>query len=292
MFSYRRAHQEALFPGHFSLALPLSVAELYDDVRVRLTAPQSMLLRVFSRDVDGGEIAHAPGRREWLWTFRNASRVKPGDSALSWPDAGPVILASTFGDYQALGTAYEVRARQKAATSETALVLADELTRGAYTPRAQVKALYDWVSKNIRFAGSCGSAGSVVPHDVDHILTSRMGDCKDHAALMQALMNAKNIPSTLALVRIGASSSLPELPVAAAVNHVMNYVPSLDLFVDASAKNIPFGALPLSTSNKPVVLTGAPYGIRWTPSIDDRTNLGSDQEETPGFLRQLARWRD
>ena len=59
---------------------------------------------------------------------------------------------------------------------------------------------------------------------------------------------------------------------AAAVNHVMNYVPSLDLFVDATSKNIPFGALPHSTSNKPVILTGAPYGIRKTPSIDDRTN--------------------
>ena len=99
-----------------------------------------------------------------------------------------------------------------------------------------------------------------------------MGDCKDHAVLMQALMDAKDIPSTLALVRIGGSSTLPELPVAAAVNHVMNYVPSLDLFVDATSKNTPFGALPRSTSNKPVVLTGPPYGIRKTPSIDDRTN--------------------
>jgi hypothetical protein len=272
VFSYRRAHKEALFPGHFSLALPLSRDELYDDVRVRLTAPQSMTLRVFSRNADGGEIAHAPGQREWLWTFRNAIRAKPEDSALSWPDTGPVILASTFGDYQALGTAYEVRARPKAAVSETVRALADELTKDTYTPRAQVKAFYDWVSKNIRFAGSCVSAGSVVPQDADLILSGRMGDCKDHAALMQALMNAKNISSTLALVRIGTSSTLPDLPVAAAVNHVMNYVPSLDLFVDASAKNVPFGALAPSTSNKPVVLTGAPYGIRRTPSIDDRTN--------------------
>jgi hypothetical protein len=60
--------------------------------------------------------------------------------------------------------------------------------------------------------------------------------------------------------------------VAAAVNHVMNYIPSLDLFVDATSKNVPFGALPHSTSNKPVILTGAPYGTRKTPSIDDRAN--------------------
>ena len=81
VFSYRRPQKEALFPGHFSLALPLSRDELYDDVRIRLSAPESMVLRVFSRDVDGGEIERAHGRREWLWTFRNAKRAKPDDSA-------------------------------------------------------------------------------------------------------------------------------------------------------------------------------------------------------------------
>jgi transglutaminase-like putative cysteine protease len=272
VFSYRRVQQEALFPGHFSLALPLSRDELYDDVRIRLSAPESMVLYVFSRDVGGEEIEHARGRREWLWSFRNAKRAKPDHSELSWSDTGPVILVSTFGDYQALGTAYELRARPKAAVTERVRALAAELTSGTDTPRTQVNALYDWVSKNIRYAGNCLGASSVVPHDVDRILTSKMGDCKDHAALLQALMDAKDIPSTLALVRIGGSSRLPVLPVAAAVNHVMNYVPSLDLFVDATSKNTPFGTQPRSTSNRPVVLTGPPYGIRKTPSIDDRTN--------------------
>jgi transglutaminase-like putative cysteine protease len=272
VFSYRRVQQEAVFPGHFSLALPLSRDELYDDVRIWLSAPESMVLYAFSRDVEGGEIEGAQGRREWLWKFRNAKRAKPDHSRLSWPDTGPVILVTTFDDYQALGTAYERGARPKAAVTERVRALAAELTKGIDTPRTQVNALYDWVSKNIRFAGNCLGAGSVVPHDVDLILTSKMGDCKDHAALMQSLMDAKGIPNTLALVRMGASSTLPELPVAAAVNHVMNYVPSLDLFVDATSKNTPFGTQARSTSNRPVVLTGSPYGIRKTPSIDDRTN--------------------
>ena len=129
------------------------------------------------------------------------------------------------------------------------------------------------MSKNIRFAGNC--VGSVIPRDVDRILTNKMGDCKDHAVLMQALMDARSIPSTLTLVQIGPSSRLPELPVAAAVNHVMNYVPSLDLFVDASAKNIPFGALPPKHVDKPAVLTGAPCGVRATPSIGERNELGA-----------------
>ena len=270
VFSYQRVQKEALFLGHFSLTLPLSRDELYEDVRIRLSAPESMALRVLSREVDGGEIESARGRREWLWTFHNSKRTTPDSSSSSWTDAGPLILASTFNDYQTVGTAYELRSRPKAAVTERVRLLADELTQGAYTPRAQVRAFYDWVSKNIRYSGGC--PGSVVPQDVDRILGRGMGDCKDHAVLMQALLDAKNIPSTLALVRMGASSMLPELPVVAALNHVVNYIPSLDLFVDATAENVPFGTLPLSISNKPAVLTGPPYGIRRTPFIDDPTH--------------------
>jgi len=267
VFSYRRVQKQALFPDQFSLALPLSRSEVYDDVQIRLSVPESMALHVFSRDVDGGQVKAPQGRREWLWSFRNAKRADSEDSHLPWPDAGPLVLATTFDDYQMLGAAYEVRSRPKVAVTERVQALADELTEGAHTPRAQVKAFYDWVSKNIRFVGSCW--GSVVPRDVDRILTSGMGDCKDHAALMQALMDAKRIPNALALIRIGPSVTLPALPVAAAVNHVLNYVPSLDLFVDSSAANVPFGALPPSASNKPVVLAGPLlYGLRETPSID------------------------
>jgi hypothetical protein len=270
VFSYRRVHRTALFPGQFSLALPFSNDEEYRDVRITLTAPDSMHLQVFARGVEGGEAGRSGDRRQWSWSFRNDQRREPGEGVASWATNGSVILVSTFHDYQALGMAYELRARPKAFVTERVRALASELTKDVHTERAQVEVFYNWVSKNIRFAPSC--AGSLVPNDVDYILTTRVGDCKDHAALMQALMDAQHIPNASALVRIGSSSVLPEIAVAAAFNHVMNYVPSLGLFTDTTAPNIPFGTLPRSESDKPVVLTAAPYGTLRTPLIDGQNN--------------------
>ena len=272
VFSYRIVQKESEFPGHFSIAHTFSIYDPIDDVQIRLSAPASVALRVFTRDVPGGELEAQDGRRRWLWTFHNDEHVKPEHGTVSSMDDGPLILATTFKSYDELGAAYEARARPRSAVTERVRALADELTKDAMAPRSQVRALAEWVAKNIRFAGNCVGNGSVVPHEVDRVLANKMGDCKDHTALLQALMEAKGIASTPALVQSGRSYKLPELPVIEAFNHVMNYIPSLDLYVDSTATYVPFGSLPMSVANKPVLLTSAPGGIRRTPVIDHRAN--------------------
>jgi len=44
------------------------------------------------------------------------------------------------------------------------------------------------------------------------------------------------------------------IPVVSTVNHVINYLPAFDLYVDATSDSTPFGMLPLSDQDKPVLL--------------------------------------
>jgi hypothetical protein len=98
--------------------------------------------------------------------------------------------------------------------------------------------------------------GTVVPRDTDFVLDNHMGDCKDHATLLQALLAAKGIASNQALVNAGSSYKLPAIPVVSMVNHVINYIPGLDLYVDSTAADVPFGMLPSGDADKPVLLVG------------------------------------
>ncbi|MCW5623883.1 MAG: DUF3857 domain-containing protein [Burkholderiales bacterium] len=279
VFAYRLIQKEALFPGHFTLTHSFSPDDVLLDTRIGISAPESVGLRTYSRDVAGGIRTCADGRCRWEWTYSNVVRGRPERGMVSALDYGPLILASTFRDYLELGAAYESRARERSTVTTRVRSLADELTQDTYAPREQVRLFYDWVSRNIKFAGNCVGAGSVVPRDVDRVLETRMGDCKDHTALMQALMEAKGISSTPALVQSGNVYRLPDLPVLSAFNHVMNYVPSLDLYLDATATNTPFGRLPFGSTAKPVVLTTAPARIAHTPaihSVDNRTTTRTD----------------
>jgi len=93
-----------------------------------------------------------------------------------------------------------------------------------------------------------------------------MGDCKDHATLLQALLSAKGIESTQALINAGGSYSLPRVLVASVVNHVITYVPEMDLFLNSTAATVPFGSLPERAAGKPALLVdGHVQGMKTPP---------------------------
>lgn len=113
-----------------------------------------------------------------------------------------------------------------------------------------------------------------MPHAADTVLANRYGDCKDHVVLLEALLAAKGIASTPALIDLKPNYALPEVAIPQAFNHVITYVPSLDLYLDSTNPYAPFGALPFENTDKPVIHTAAYSGIRRTPvSASDNASI-------------------
>jgi len=272
VLSYQLTQKEATFPGNFSLMQMFSKFEVYDDVQVSVTAPKSLGLRVYSRGVEGGEAPSTDGRSNWAWSHKNQRIASPETASVSALDYGPLIVATTFKDYGALAAAYYARAKAKSVPTDGIRKLADELTQNAHTPRQQAKALYEWVSHNIKYVNNEVGVGSVVPHDADLVRQNRMGDCKDHTTLLQALLAAKGIASIPALINSDSAYTLPDAPAIEVFDHVISYIPSLDLYADSTSEITPFGSIPVSDAGKPVLLTAGPVGIRHTPIVNWKEN--------------------
>jgi hypothetical protein len=273
-YSYKLIQKTPLFPGHFSLTEVFTKFAVYDDVRVEVSVPtNSLRLQVFVKGVQGGRVSDKDGRMQWVWTYQNTEIATPEVGSVNPIDYGPQIIVSSFQDYGAIGAAYDERAKPKAEVTDKIRKLADNLTEGVTAQREQARILYTWVAQNIRYAGNCIGIGSVVPHDAEMVLANRLGDCKDHTALLQALLAAKNIESIAVLVNSGSSFELPQVPSLGVLNHVISYLPSLDLYVDSSSEVTPFGLLPMSVSGKPVVHSANFAGIRRTPPTDYKANI-------------------
>ncbi len=269
VFAYRHRQKEAVFPGHFSLLHVFNKDILADDIELTLDAPASLPLKIQAQGVESRELPGEDGRRRWRWQFRNEKVTSPEPGAVF--DFGPaeaLVLVSTFSDYGAIAAAYDARAREKAQVTPRIRELAERIAAGAETPREEARRLYEWVNRNIYFANNRVGSGSVVPRSTDQILDNRMGDCKDYTVLYQALLAARGIASTPVLINSGNIYNLPDIPYPWVFDHSINYIPSLDLYVDASIKSQFFGELPFSESNKPVVHTADFQGIRHTPARD------------------------
>ncbi len=305
VMAYRIIDKEATFPGQFSFSRDYSKFVRDEDETIDLSAPAAMHLYVFQRGVEGGELPIKDGRRRWSWSYKSPSIAKPEPSSVDPIDYGPLIVAGTFKDYGALAAAYAVRTKDKVVPDDKIKQLANDLTVKAHTPRDQAKALYDWITANVQYAANRVAEGSVVPHPASQVLRNRMGDCKDHATLFEAMLDAKGIASTQVLINSGSAYTLPPVANIDVFDHVITYIPSLDLYADSTTRFTPFGQLPFSDADKPVVHTTAFSEIRHTPpthSTDSTSTETTDLTVNPdgsadgistyaatGFLADRAR---
>lgn len=270
--TYRIVTKQPLFPGKFSRHNEFSRGHAFDRVSITIDAPETMKLQHANWQMEFSE--KRVGKRQVLsWTLKNPQPVinERRDYSIYEMGTEPGYAVSSFESTREIAQRYVERATPKAAVTPRVQALADEIVKGVEGERAQVQALYDWVAREIGYAGNCVGIGAVVPRDLAFVIDNRMGDCKDHATLLQALLQAKGIASQQVLVNAGNLYKMPTVPVLSMVNHVINYVPSLGLFMDSTDADAPFGQLPVSVQDKPVLaaIDGVPAR---TPADDGRAS--------------------
>lgn len=252
VLTIRIGEKEHYIPGQYSQPTVVSPSPAKRHIDVTLHAPASLAIRhdeqqlAYEETRAGDEIV-----RHWSGT------IEPGTTEeKDVADLAPLLPAlrfSTFPSFEAIAAAYYEAAKPKLAVTSDLDRLAEEITAGKQNPRAQVEALFDWVSRNIRYVAVLFGNGRFVPNDAHTILSRRFGDCKDHAALLAALLAAKGIESEQVLIGLDAVYELPKTPVLQAFNHVIVYVPALDRYLDPTATFGSFDHLPSRAIDKPVV---------------------------------------
>lgn len=270
---HRIVQKEAIFPGHFSERMWFSRGYAFDDLRVVVDAPATLAARFEANGMEQ-KVSEAKGRRvvEWRWQNKDPVRITRRNWSALDIEKEVGFVYSTFDSYAQIAEAYGARARPKAEPTERVRKLADEIVGSRKDRKDQARALYDWVATKVGYAGNCIGVGVVVPRDQGFVLDNMMGDCKDHATLLQALLAAKGIPSTQALVNSGNSYRLARIPDVMAVNHVINYVPEWDLFLDSTSDSTPFGMLPMGVQDKPVLLVDGHRDGKKTPIAKPGSN--------------------
>jgi hypothetical protein len=275
VFHYKLIAKEAIFPNQFSATETYLKNIAYDDIKVKIDAPKSMKLRYDVREMVEEKNTIEEDRQVIVWTRKNSQPIinKRTNYSAYNNDEDPGFIVSTFNSHEEIAKAYGSRATPKAVVSERSKKLADEITKDKTSQDDIAHSLYDWVATNITYAGNCVGLGTVIPHDVDFILDNRMGDCKDHATLLQSFLLAKGIVSTQALINAGSAHKLPKIPEVSMVNHVINYIPAMDLFLDSTASYIPYRMLPPSDQGKPVLLVDGFKQDMKAPSQQPGTNI-------------------
>ena len=193
----------------------------------------------------------------------------------------PRFSFSTFRNYEEIGAAFYAGAAASLEVTPAIAELVEEITRGKTERRAQAEAIFDWVTANIRYLAVLLGTGRVVPNPPEIVIANRYGDCKDVATLMSALLAAKGIASEYALISTNPVYRLDTSPLAGSFNHVIVYIPDLDLYADPTVAVSFVGRLPRADRGKPVLR------VSKHQVIEARTPIGTAEDNVARISSHL-----
>jgi transglutaminase-like putative cysteine protease len=255
---YSRSRLTFLKPmkrGQFGASYVLSPQSVWENLEVIITAPKNLKLYTSAKGFEGGIVKTTSTHFTYHFTAQQNHAFKDEDESIDNNDFSPRLVISTYPDFLAIGNEYHQASRIKASPTPEIIHQVEKLTADLTDPRDKARNLYQWVSKNIRYISNTIDDGGFVPRSAGYIFRNRFGDCKDHVVLLETMLRIAGIESTAALINQGDAFLLQE---GAAdhrpLNHVITYIPSMDLYLDSTARFSPFGQLHNSIFDKPTIL--------------------------------------
>jgi len=246
----------------------------FNILEINLIVDKNLRLNLDSKGFDGGLIKTTNSQNIYKYSYKQDKALPSEEDMVGAYDFVPYVIASSLSKYEEIGDAYQKIANPKAKPTPFIQGTADMIIAqaGGGDKKAEAKALYEWVVKNIRYVAVYIGNGGIEPHSAESILKNGYGDCKDHVVILEALLAARGIGSSPVLVNSGNVYSLPKYPVISPQNHAITYIPQFDMYLDSTSQSTPFGSIPFGVRDKPVVLA-ALKKVSKTPTMIANENV-------------------
>ncbi|MBN1533069.1 MAG: DUF3857 domain-containing protein [Spirochaetes bacterium] len=158
----------------------------------------------------------------------------------------PALYVNNKGSWQQISQWYISLMRDRIVMSAEMTGALNGILAGTATPEERIRAIYDHVTREVRYVGLEFGLGGIQPRGTDITYHSRMGDCKDIALVLVAMLRAAGFEAYLALVRTRndgiADTAIPSLE---EFNHALCYVNFAGgIFLDGTANDCGIRELP------------------------------------------------
>ena len=174
-----------------------------------------------------------------IYRFRavDVPAVEQEASQAPWAEVLGHVNVSTYKTWDDMGRWYWGLVRDQFVPDDEVRQRAEALTRGLTDDASRARAIYDYVVQKTRYVALEFGIHGYKPYRCAQIFARGFGDCKDKATLIVTMLNALGIKATPVVVRTGNKGDIEPAPASLApFDHMIAYVPSLDLYLDGTAE--------------------------------------------------------
>ncbi len=246
-------------------AIPVALME------VELIGPKTSLPAWELVDIEGVPVIEdrPDGDVSLQWRWRDLPPV-PRDVPAAPPLlVSPYLVWSNHPEWGDLADWYgrhvAPRVRVSEQVEETALRLVD----GSDDRLDRINRIYRFVTNEIKYVGLEFGEHRYRPFSADWVLHHRIGDCKDKAALLVALLDVVGVPAHMVMIRTADLGPVGnDLAVLEIFNHAIAYLPEDDLWLDGTAAgHVVFPPPSMDQDAVALVVNGPSSFLQTTPVV-------------------------
>lgn len=180
----------------------------------------------------------------------------------------PHLVYSNHPRWGDLATWYARHIAPRIRASRQVEDTARRLTEGVTDRLDRIARIYGFVTTDIDYVGLEFGEHRYRPFSADWVLNHKIGDCKDKAALMVALLEAVDIPARMVMVRTAdRGTAVSELALLETFDHAIAYLPEDDLWLDGTATgHAPFPPPGICQGAQVLVVDGPDSAPQITPT--------------------------
>ena len=193
----------------------------------------------------------------YTWELKDISQIIPEQNMPPMSDLSNRVAISTVGSWDGLAKWYWGLSGKQYGTSAAMDKEIGELTKGLTTNDEKIRAIYDYVSMNIRYVGIEFGIEGYKPHKAEDIFKNKYGDCKDHATLLIAMLRHVGVTAYPVLVdTAGIAKMDPSLPSPGQFDHEIVAIPQGKgfWFLDSTSDVTNYKDLPPMDQGRQVVV--------------------------------------
>lgn len=248
-------------PGQFWFEHRFLKDSIVLDERLSVSVPASKKIVLKSSPSSRYETETANGLVTYRWKRSNLAHL-PSNSSNKAPEQQlenpPDVQLSTFASWQDVSRWYAKLSSGRIESSPEIRAKAQELTQSRASQIEKIQAIYDFVSKNIRYVEIPFGTGPYQPHRAAEILANGYADSNDEQVLLAAMFDAAGIRSEAAFINYRRKLDT-SLPSPAQFDHLITAVPLRGelVWMDSTPGVAPFRLLASPLRDKSALLVSA-----------------------------------
>jgi hypothetical protein len=177
------------------------------------------------------EVQPTGGGGQWQWVVSDVKAIKPEGGMPPWEGVAGFMVVSLFGnasgrtngfqDWQAMGKWESGLANGRREASPEIKKKTAEITADAPSTLAKMRALAQFMQKDVRYVAIQLGIGGWQPHPAPEIFLHKYGDCKDKATLLSTMLSEIGVQSYYVVINTERGAITPATPATRWFDHVI-----------------------------------------------------------------------